>query len=154
MAVEDWIDALARLWEIADGRGGTLKSYRSYERAEFPEALTVYPCALTYMVDVTHEYSAGGPAVDVYNGRTQFHLFPSAAKSLMPQAMRFVARIRNAAASSITLGGTVAHFALRRDVPSIEGPVVLKYGSEEPHIGLIVNWRVKENVSGDFIVSA
>jgi len=52
MAVENWIDEIAKLFEISDGRKGTVKSYRAYEKADFPEAITVYPCAITYTTGV------------------------------------------------------------------------------------------------------
>jgi len=48
-----------------------------------------------------------------------------------------------------------AWFLLRSgDGPSIVGPVTLQYGTEAPHLGLVVYWTVKEDVSGDFTVAA
>lgn len=159
MAVENWIDDITRLWEFAaPGENGRLvKAFRVFEKDEFPEALTadLYPCALTYTVDVASDYGAGGPNIDFYHGRTEFHVVPSAAKSYYPRLMRYLALVRNAAAGSVKLAGKVDSFLLRADEgPSIEGPVLLQYGSEEPHLGLVVHWVVKEDVSGDFAVSA
>lgn len=155
MAVTDWIDEITRLFEISDGAGGTVRSYAVFEKAEWPEALSVYPCALSYIVDAEMMYSLGGPCIDRYNGVTEFHLTPNTAKSAYPAIMQYFARIRNAAASSITLGGRVAHFLLRTGTgPSITGPVHLQYGGEEPHLGLLVYWQVKESVSGDFVAAA
>jgi hypothetical protein len=31
--------------------------------------------------------------------------------------------------------------------------VVLQYGSEDPHLGLLVYWEAKEDVSGDYTVA-
>ncbi len=148
MAVENWIDEICKLWEVDDGKGGKVKSYRVYEKAEFPAALSVYPCAITYTVDVIDHYSAGA-SYDLWNGKSEFH-FQGIDKSRYPAMMLFFARIRDAAAGSLSLGGKVAHFKLRtpdEGGPSIQGPVMLQYGSEDPHDGLVIYWRVKEMVS-------
>src|SRR3990167_6511083 len=151
MAVENFIDEITSLWDgISDGKGGQVRSYRVYEKNEFPESLSVFPCAITYTIEVRNNYSAGGPNVDLFRGLTEFHLFPNVSKSNLPELMRYMARIRNAAAGEITLNGKVSHFLLRTDVPSVQGPLRLQYGSEEPHLGLLVNWEVKEAVTGDF----
>jgi hypothetical protein len=158
MAVEQWIDAIAKLWDaVSDGRGGNVTSYRAYERDNFPEALADFPCAITYVTEVENIYSTGGPLIDLWRGVTEFHLFPGVDKRDLPQLMRYFARIRNAASGSITLGGLVSHFLLRvsnSGGPSIVGPVVLQYGSEQPHHGLLVYWEVKETVSGDYTPAA
>ncbi len=153
MAVENWIDALAKVWEFSDGKKGTVYSYRVYEKDEFPESLpdlNTTKCALTYITDVTTSYSAGGPCIDLYQGMTEFHLAADLKKTNLAYLLRFIARIRNAAAGNIKLGGTVDHFAVK----SITGPMALQYGDEALHHGLVVEWEVKENVSGDFTVSA
>lgn len=155
MAVENWIDAISALWEIEDGAGGTVKSYRVFEKSEFPETITVWPCAITYTRGVKSNYSLGGPCIDHWQGVTEFHLYDNVDRSHMPEMMRWFARIRNAAAGSITLGGLVAHFMLDPSVENnILGPVVMQFGSENPHHGLVVSWTVKENVSGAFTPAA
>lgn len=154
MSAPDWIDAVCALWEISDGAGGTVRSYRVYEKAEFPEAINVYPCAITYITDVRYEYSLRGVLKAYWNGRTEFHLFPGVDKSKYPDVMRYYARIVTAAAAALQLGARLDHFMLRRDEPSITGPVVLQYGSEEPHMGLMVNWEAKEDLAGEFTPAA
>ena len=153
MAVENWIDAVAKAFEIDDGRGGTVRSYRVFEKAEFPEALSDYPCAITYPVSVSSQYSLGGPCIDLWRGKTEFHITENVNKGNLPMLLRYIARIRYAAAANMKLGGLVEHFVLSTEGPSILGPVVLRYGGEEPHQGFIVHWVVKENVSGDFTVA-
>lgn len=154
MSVVDWIDKLAALWEVDDGQGGTVKSFRVYEKSEFPEALPPSTiCALTFTTGVSNEYSVGGPLIDHWTGITEFHFPWGVDKSHFPAIMLFFARLRNAAAGDIQLGGTVHNFVLRRTAtggPSIEGPVVLQWGSEEPHHALVVHWTVKEDVTGDY----
>jgi len=154
MAVTDWIDKIAQVFEVANGKGGTVLSYRMYDRNNIPEALTSYPCAISYVTEARHQYSLGGPCLDFYNGVTEFHLTPNASKANLPYIMPYFARIRDAAAGNITLSGTVAHFLLRLDEASVTGPVTLQYGQEEPHHGLVVRWEVKEEVSGDFTPAA
>lgn len=153
MACEAWIDAIAKLWQVSDGKGSTLRSYRVYERAEFPEALQP-PCVLTYVSEVRMSYSLGGPCIELWNGVSEFHLTPDIGKHHYPAIMLFYARIRNAAAGSMKLGGLVDVFLLRDDEPSIRGPVVMQYGEEAPHLGLVVNWMVKSNVTGAFTPAA
>ncbi len=155
MALEDWIDDVAALWDIGDGEGGLVRSYRAYaDEADWPESLQDLPCAISYTTDCDPTYSTGGPLIDLYRGVTEFHLFPNVYKRNLPVLMRYFARIRNAAAGAITLSGKVAHFLLRRDVPGIQGPVTLTYGQDAPHMGIIVNWEVKESVTGDYTPAA
>jgi hypothetical protein len=157
MAVEQWIDEICNLWgEVSNGRGGLVRSYHVFDKDEFPEAISVFPCALTYTVEVDNQYSFGGPLIDYWRGVTEFHLFPNVDKRNYPQIMRYFARIRNIAAGHMKLNSKVEHFLLRNEHDggaSIIGPVVLQYGTENPHHGLIVSWTVKENVSGDFTVA-
>lgn len=154
MSMENWLDKIAKLMAVDDGRKGTVRSYAAFEKDEFPEAITEWPCAISYVVTYRAEYSAGGPLIDLYTGVTEFHLCPNVAKSNIPYILRFFARIRNAAAGSMTLGGAVDSFLLRKDTESIQGPVRLTYGSEDPHHGLIVNWFVKDVVNGEFTPAA
>lgn len=152
MAVENWIDKIAKLWAtIEDGRGGFVRSYSVFEKDEFPESLSRYPCALTYIARVpTVQYSASGPGVVVYRGVSEFHLTANVKKNQMPYVIRFYDRIMRAAAGSVTLGGAVSHFLLAESDPLQPG--ILTYGDEAPHYGIAVNWVVKENPS--FVVGA
>jgi hypothetical protein len=145
VAVSDWIDTLSAVWEISDGKGGTVYSYKVYEKNEFPEAIKNMPCAITYTQGVTMQIQASG-GKSIWQGVTEFHLAEGVDKSHFPDIMLYFARIRTALASNMKLGGLVDHFKVRPDVtPSVQGPVVLQYGSEEPHHGIIVYWEVKED---------
>lgn len=145
MAVENWIDSIADLWgAVDDGKGKHVKSYSVFKRGEFPSAISEFPCAITYVTRVpTVQYSAGGPAVVIWQGVTEFHLVPNIDKTHIPYVIRFYDRIIRAAASSITLGGLVTHFLLSNEEPLQPGSLV--YGNEAPHYGVVVNWVVKEN---------
>jgi len=98
LAIENWIDTLCKVWAISDGKRGRVKSYSIYEKAEFPDAITVYPCALTYTTEMSSSYSMGGPCIDLWKGVTEFHITPGVGKHFYPEIMRYFARIRNAAA--------------------------------------------------------
>ncbi len=147
MAASEWIDKITDLWgTVEDGRGGFVRSYAVFKRAEFPDALTVYPCAITYITRLpVAQYSAGGPNIVIWRGVSEFHLVPNVLKSNMAYVIGFYDRIIAAAASSITLNGKVSHFLLGPEEPILPG--VLQYGDEAPHYGLVVNWEVKELVT-------
>lgn len=157
--VEGWIDALCKVWEIDDGKGNLVWSPRLFERDEFPEALPKIdrPIALSFLVNTATSYSAGGPCINIYSGFTEFHFQGGLNHSQKAYVMKFIRRIEVAAAANARLGGLVDHFMLTPidgGQPSIQGPVTLQYGDEAEHWGLIVNWEVKENVSGKITVSA
>ena len=140
--IESWIDALTRVWEIEDGRGGTVKSYRLFEAEELPEALSIYPCAISYPTQM--DMHSGSAAYNLWQGVTEFHISPTVEKTAIADVLRYFARIRSAAAANVTLGGLVSYFVLDES-SSIQGPVHLEYGEQSPGMGLIVHWTVKEN---------
>jgi hypothetical protein len=148
MAVTDWIDALSDLMgTIDDGRGGKVKSYRVYapltKNTEFPESISAFPCALSYVVKIRRlEYSASA-AVVIWSGVSEFHIMSNTAKSGYPELMRYYDRIIKACASDIQLSGLVSYFTINQDDGLVAGE--LTYGSNAPHLGIIVNWEVKEN---------
>lgn len=155
MAIENWIDALAAIWEVtAHANKGLVYSYRVYQRDEFPEAIDPqkFPVALSYPTGVSNEYSAGGPKIDYWTGITEFHLFPDVKKSNLPDILPYFKRIRDAAGTHMRLSGDVDLFLLDAGggAVSIQGPMALQYGTEEPHHGLIVHWKVKDVVSAEF----
>lgn len=147
MAVQNWIDKIAAVWAaIEDGKGGNVRAYKSFEAAEFPEALSVFPCVISYVTGTPSiQYSAGGPQIAVWRGVSEFHLVPNVSKSNYPYVIKFYDKIIRAAAANYQLGGVVHHFALVN--PDAIKPVVLVYGSEEPHLGILVNWEVKEELT-------
>ena len=154
MAVTDWIDEITEVWEFNNGKGGLVKSYRLYENNEFPEALSVFPCAISYVTSVETQYSLGGPCIDTYEGVTEFHLVPNVSKVNIPYILPFFKRIRDAAAAHMNLGGLVAWWMLKTGGEPSISLVTLQYGAENPHLGLMVRWSCKENVTGDFTPAA
>ncbi len=149
MSVESWIDEIAALaGTIDNGKGKKVRSYSVFKKAEFPESLTEFPCAITYPVSVTCHISESG-SWEIWQGSTEFHLSAGVSKKTFPELLRFYAKIRNAFALHRTLGGKVGYCSLAEE-PSIQGPLVMQYGTENPHLGMIARWVVKENISGDF----
>jgi hypothetical protein len=143
--LETWIDELTRVWgTVEDGAGRAVESYPLFERANFPAALNVFPCALTF-VDLVKP-SASEAAFNRWSGRTEFHLFNSADPSLLPAVARYYQRIMHAVASHATLGGLVEYFTIDPDA-GVAGSLRLQYGSENPHWGAIVSWVVIEAAS-------
>lgn len=140
--IEDWIDSLARVWEVDDGRGGQVKSYRLFERDEFPEDIPLdRPTALTFFDDVEIEYSLSGPNLGYWSGTAEFNLTPDLSRARMASVLKFIPRIVAAAAGNMTLGGRVSHFV----IGNIR-LMALQYGNKAPHLGLEVKWSVKENL--------
>lgn len=152
MAITSWIDKIAAVWAtVEDGKGGFVRSYKSFEKAEFPDALNTFPCVLTYVTSLPSvQYSAGGVNKAVWRGISEFHVVSNNLKSNYPYLMGFYDRIIKAAAANYQLGGAVDHFVLVN--PDAIRPGVLSYGTEDSHLGLIVNWEVKENLTVSFSV--
>jgi hypothetical protein len=143
--VEDWIDTLVRVWEIDDGRGGQVRSYRVFERDEFPEEVQLdVPSALTFVEDLDAEMSQGGPCIIMWHGTTSFHVTPDLNRSRLPYVLRYIRRILTAAGANMKLSGLVDYFALE-PTGSIS-IVAMQYGNEAKHLGLEVKWMVKESV--------
>lgn len=149
--IESWIDNLAKVWEMSDGKFGTVISHRLVGSSDFPASidpshLDTAPIALTIPAGIRAEYSLGGPRIGFYKGVTEFHVAPDIDKGRLPALLPWYGRILSAAAGNMKLSGTVEYFLLDQE-ESIVGPIALVYGSEAPHWGFLVNWVVKEHVT-------
>ena len=151
--IEDWIDAIAKAWGgMIDPKGRNVRSYYAFTKAEFPESITEFPSCLTYPESVRGNIGGdSGPQILFWRGKTEFHLCPDANKAQLPYVMRMFGKIISAAVGVRTLGGLVNHFGLLTMEAGnlIDGPVVLRYGEENGHWGLIANWSVKEEVGDE-----
>jgi hypothetical protein len=152
MALENWIDDVVDVFAgITAHTGKPLRAYYVFKRREFPDAIADFPCALTFVQSAAPTISAG-LCLEMWQGITEIHLFPDISRVHFPECMLYYARIRNAFAAHMQLGGKVDICSLRWDVlDPIRGPVRLQYGSEDPHLGMVVQWVVKENVSSEVI---
>ena len=144
--IEAWIDALTRVWEISDGKGGTVLSYRIFEKDEFPEDVPLNRAtALTFVDNADVEYSKGSCRI-FWHGTTEFNLSPNLSRKSIPGILRYFRRIVVAASANMMLGGKVDYFALEEENSISMEP--LKYGNQAPHTGLVVRWMVKQVIDG------
>lgn len=148
MAIENWIDDLTNLWGTVEShRSGNVKSYSVLNKKEIPEDVTVFPSVITPSFELVPTYARAG-SFDLWRGISEFHLFEDTSKKHYPDIMKYFNRIKVVAASSIQLGGKVASVLIdTKSGPGIVGPSVLQWGTEAPHLGLVVTWIVKETVS-------
>jgi hypothetical protein len=151
--IENWIDVIARIFEIPDGKGGLVKSYHSFDKTDLPEALDYYPCALGYVTNCKAVIS-DNLSLLFWTGVTEFHLTPNTQKSNIPYILPFFGRILRATAGAMQLGGLagIKHFILLPEDNSMQF-TRLKYGDEVEHYGIMARWEVKEDVSGFLTVS-
>lgn len=142
--IEDWIDEVAKTAGLVPaGNEKRVRSFQLFGRSEFPESLTTFPCALTFIEESGLEYQLGGGGRNFWKGFTEFHLTPDLNRKRYPEVLLYFKRIRDAFAGNMTLNGKVASFTLRAET-SIQGPAELQYGGEKPHFGLVAYWQVKE----------
>jgi hypothetical protein len=148
--IENWLDAVAKVFEMDNGKGGTVRSFRLYERADIPGALSsdLYPCAISYFTDCKPEYAAGGVDTLIWQGLTELHILPNLQMDGLPYLLLFVGRVIKAAAANYQLGGLVEHFLIPKESGAIQ-LVELGWGEDRnAHRGLLVHWEVKENITG------
>lgn len=151
MAIEDWIDTLTEVWgTMPSGSRGNVRSYRCFNKNEFPEAISEFPSAISFVTRL--RFSGGGessPHICIWDGQTEIYISPGVSKAGVPEVMRYFDRALRAALGNRTLNGKVAEFSLIKtsDAEAITGPAVLNYGGEQMHLGLVVHWRVKEILS-------
>jgi hypothetical protein len=143
--LDKWIDAVSKAFELEDGQGGRITSYRVFEKNEFPETLEI-PCAVTYVPEVGIVYTAGAITSLVWSGETEVHVTNGLERVRLPEVMRYFKRILEAFQVNITLGGLVEYFELPENEKSIR-MTRLQYGSGAEHYGLTVLWEVRENVN-------
>lgn len=146
-----WLDALAAVWDIDNGRGGTVRSFRVFQKNELPNAITpgMAPCAISYPGKLEIEYSLGGPSILWWTGQTEFHLTEDCKPANLAYILPYYVRIIKAAAANMTLGGLVESFMLLRNDPeAIQKMTYLNADGSDGHEGLLVKWKIKHNISG------
>lgn len=151
--IENWIDTLNAVWAFDYGRGQVVRTPKCATMNEFPEALNDLadrgPIALSWPIAVQPQYGSSSssiPTILVWRGQTELHLTPDVKKTNLSFILPFFGRILNAAKTNITLGGLVQYFMLE-DAENLQLSI-LRYGDEAPHHGIVINWTVKQNLSG------
>lgn len=152
-SIETWIDKLSLIWAVDDGRGSTM---RSFALADFPDAITptMTPCAVSYPLFCRPQYSAGGPTLLFWDGQTDFHLTEDVKVGNIPYVLSFFRRVLTAAMANMTLSGSVELFLISDDDNAMQFATFKRPDGLDDHQGIVVRWQVKQNVSGDYTVSA
>jgi hypothetical protein len=146
MGADSWMDAFSNmLGTIAASKSQPMNTYSMIGKNNIPDALTKFPSALTFIDDVTYEYSLGGPNYAFWQGQTEIHVFPNVSRKNYSILMKYYEAILVAFATHVTLGGKVVTCMLRQ-TPSIQGPLSFTYGNDDPHHGFLINWSVKEKI--------
>jgi hypothetical protein len=145
--IENWLDAVCKVFgTISNGSGGQVASYRVFEKAEIPSALTVFPCAVTYVPEAEPAYTSGAITSLIWSGETELHVTATADPALLTDVMKYFSRVLLAVTGNRSLGGKVQYFLLPEGEKSIRMSK-LQYGTGPDHYGLVIMWQVKENVS-------
>jgi hypothetical protein len=145
--IENWIDLVCKAFGTLGTDGnGQLTSYRTFEKGEIPSALSVYPCAITYVPELEPNYSAGAISSLLWSGTTEIHVTPTVDPALLPGVEKFYTRVLQMMTANRSLGGKVQYFMLPEGSKAVH-MTVLQYGQGPAHYGLIVTWEVLENVS-------
>jgi hypothetical protein len=148
---DTWIDALADIWKEVTAGGRT--NVKSYRLAEIPDAITIFPSAISYVTSVDlGDYGTAHTNIDIYHGLTEFHLFSTVALSNLQPANLYMKRIETVAKAHVGLGGLVHWFMLEpQDSISL---VEFEFDNSPSQRGLLVKWVVKEDTSQSIPVSA
>jgi hypothetical protein len=149
--IESWIDYLAvKVFGSMTFQGQAVKSFRLFEKNEYPETLEVFPCWIHYIEHLGESpIGSAGASWLMWQGVSELHFSPQVSKANYPDMLNFYTKTLTAVLANRTLGGLVSYFMLGPGT-KIEGPVALQYGLENEHPGLIVHWVVKEDISGKF----
>ena len=155
--IKTWIDTLCRVFAIDDGQGGQVHSFVIFEKNELPAAITpeMIPCAVSYITDVQVEYSVGGPTIFFCYGQTEFHLTTDVKPANIAHILPFFELIFAAAARNAGLSAKVNRFEVLNNTPGAMLFATYKRpdGSDD-HQGIVAKWLVKQNVSGQYTISA
>lgn len=151
MAIELWLDEICKLaGTVESNTRGNVRSYWAFKKNEFPEAMSEFPCAITYAQGMRLiGGSDSGPTICLWRGVTEFHITQSTGKQFAPELLPYFGRILSAFLSKRTLGSLVAEFSLiKDDAGEAITAGMLDYGTDGvKHMGLAVYWRVKEIVT-------
>ncbi len=144
--IASWGKALTDVWGEVSVENKRVLSY-TFDRV--PESVSVFPSAISFVMDVNHSYSLGGVCFAVFHGRTHFHITSGLVRSQMGFVMKFINEIVKAAAGHLTLGGLVTDFRITSMQMGMD-----KWGNEDEHFVIEVDWTVEESQSGKYTVSA
>lgn len=155
-AAHTWLDKLAEAFTIADRKGAQIRSYKQAELKDLPNVITGVdaPCVVHYAMYLEPKYSAGGPTILFWTGRSDFHLFSDVKPANYSEALPFFPLILAAAMSHVQLGGTVTRFQIPEQPNALRFVTYKNLDGSDSHQGIEVNWMVKQAVTGSYTISA
>lgn len=155
-AAHTWIDKIAAVFNIEDGKGGRVRSYKQADLKELPDAITSdqVPCVVHHIRDCQPLYSLGGPTILFWEGVSQFHLFEDIKAANWSEALPYFPRILAAAMGNVKLNGTVDTFMIPEQPRAIWFVTFRRIDGSDDHDGIQVTWTVKQTVTGSYTVSA
>lgn len=137
---------------MASHKGGTVKAYRIAGKAELPEALATYPCAIVYAPRLKSAQYSASICKEIWEVRGEFYLFADTKKSNLAELTRYFRRIRDASCAAATLGGRVDHFRFAEGDPMTLVSLAYEVDGPERH-GIVALWEVKEDVTAEVNIS-
>ena len=154
--IESWLDNLCAVMGVTDRHGKQVRSFMVFKRNELPLSILPedVPCVVSYVTDVQPQYSSGGPTILFHQGQSEYHLTTDVSPSNVPYCMSLFEPILRAAAGSMKLSGTVELFIIPEQAGSMQFITYRNAEGKDDHQGVVVKWTVKQNISGDLVVSA
>lgn len=147
MAIENWMPTLRAKVEEISG----LEQVHDY--TTLPGSLQAFPTAIIIPSGGRVEYSQGGPNIEYTDVLVTIYTAGQILPEAMSQAVPFITKVRDKLAGNIQLSGTVNLILPTTEGNWYDGPGQVEYAGKN-HVGIIFRYTVKENVNGDFTVSA
>lgn len=155
--IQSWMDKLCDVMSVTDQHGKQVTSFHVFDRNELPNAITpeMTPCAVSYVTDIELQYSVGGPTLLFFQGQTEFHMTNDVKPANVGYCMSLFEPIVRACAGNMRLSSTVEHFLIQQNNgQALQFMTYRNPDGRDDHQGVVVRWMVKQNISGDLVVSA
>lgn len=154
--LQSWMDKVCAVMAVTGVDGVQVHSFKVFEKNEMPDAVTpeMVPCAVSYVQNCQPEYSMGGPSILFWNGQTEFHLTTDVKPANIPFVLSFFEKVLISAAANLQLSGTVELFLIRNDAQAMTFATYRRADGADDHQGIVVQWQVKQVISGGLTVSA
>lgn len=147
MAIEDWMPTLkAKIAEISG-------IVQVHDYTDLPGSLQAFPTAIILTESGEILYSGPGPKIEYHDIQITIYTAGQILPEGLSQAVPFITRVRDKLAGNVQLNGKVNYIDTRPEEKWYEGPGQVDYAGKN-HTGIIFRYRVKEDVTGDFTVSA
>lgn len=153
MTIATWADQItAILREITYG-GQPIHVPHLLIKADWPEKIPKFPTALVQFDGIRIQYSVGGPLINHWLGQIAFHVAKDTNKQNLPDVLLLMETAYIKIAQNIQANASLSHFVIvsADGGVGVQGPLALQYGAaDEFHLGFVINFEVKDNVSGEY----